>query len=98
LLHHLSDPQSANNLSVRQDRFANTAGADALVLDVSQAGKANAAVWGTTHGPQVGDFQLYDVQAGKMIAEVSGDVETQSLNSQAPEWAKQVEQEMHQRR
>jgi hypothetical protein len=61
-------------------------------------GRQIAAVWGTTHGPQVGDFQLYDVQSGKMIAEVSGDVETQSLNSQAPEWAKQVEQEMHQRR
>ena len=49
-------------------------------------------------GPQVGDFQLYNVQTGKMIAEVSGDVETQSLNSQAPDWARQVEQEMRQRR
>jgi hypothetical protein len=61
-------------------------------------GRQVATVWGTTHGPQVGDFQLYDVRTGKVIAEVSGDVETQSLNSQAPAWAKKVEQEMRQRR
>ena len=61
-------------------------------------GRQVAAVWGTTHEPEIGDFQLYDVQTGKLIAEVSGDVETQPLNSQAPEWAKQVEQDMRQRR
>jgi hypothetical protein len=52
-------------------------------------------VWGTTHGPEVGDYQLYDTQTGKMLGEVSGDEEIQGLKSNAPEWAKGAEQAMH---
>jgi hypothetical protein len=61
-------------------------------------GKHVAAVWGFTHGPGVGDYQLYDVKTGKMLSEVFGNAETQSLDSNAPDWAKQTEQKMHSQR
>jgi hypothetical protein len=54
-------------------------------------GKRVAAVWGPTHGPEVGDYQLYDVKTERKVAEVYGDQNTQSLRSDAPEWAKQTE-------
>jgi hypothetical protein len=60
-----------------------------------KGGKQAIAVWGTTHGPEVGDYQLYDTQTGKMLGEVSGDEEIQGLKSNAPEWAKGAEQAMH---
>jgi hypothetical protein len=58
-------------------------------------GKHVTAVWGFTHGPGVGDYQLYDVKTGQMLSEVFGDAETQSLDPNAPEWAKQTEQQMN---
>ncbi len=58
-------------------------------------GKRVAAVWGTTHGPEVGDYQLYDVKTGRMLSEVFGDEETQSLKPDAPEWAKETERLLH---
>ena len=54
-------------------------------------GKHVAAAWGTTHGPQIGDYQLYDVKTGHMVAEVFGDPATQSLSANAPDWAKETE-------
>lgn len=54
-------------------------------------GRRVAVVWGATHGPQVGDFQLIDVKAGRLIAEVYGDPNTQALDSDAPKWAKQAQ-------
>jgi hypothetical protein len=57
--------------------------------------KQIAAVWGFTHGPEVVDYQLYDVNTGQMISEVFGNAETQSLDANAPEWAKETEQKMH---
>jgi hypothetical protein len=54
-------------------------------------GKRVAVVWGPTHGPEVGDFQLYDVKTARKVAEVYGEQDTQSLRSDAPEWAKQTE-------
>jgi hypothetical protein len=56
-------------------------------------GKHVAAVWGTTHGPAVGDYQLYDVETGRMVSEVFGDPATQSLGADAPEWAKETERQ-----
>jgi hypothetical protein len=56
-------------------------------------GKQVAAVWGTTHGPSVGDYQLYDVETGRMVSEVFGDPATQSLSADAPEWAKETERQ-----
>ena len=50
-------------------------------------GKRVAVVWGPTHGPEVGDFKLYDVRTGKVLAEVYGDAETQALKADAPSWA-----------
>jgi hypothetical protein len=60
-----------------------------------KGGKQVIAVWGTTHGPEVGDYQLYDTKTGKILAEVLGNEETQSLKSNAPEWAKRAEQALH---
>jgi len=51
------------------------------------ASRQVATVWGPTHGPEVGDFQLYDVATGRMVAEVFGDEATQQLKTDAPEWA-----------
>ncbi|MDR3612244.1 MAG: hypothetical protein P4L53_01675 [Candidatus Obscuribacterales bacterium] len=60
-------------------------------------GKRIAAVWGTTHGPEIGDYQLYDSKTGRMLSETFGDVDTQFLKADAPEWAKQTERKMHSR-
>lgn len=56
-----------------------------------ERGNRVAVVWGPTHGPEVGDFMLYDVTTGKVLAEVYGDPETQALKPDAPSWAKQLE-------
>jgi hypothetical protein len=56
-------------------------------------GKQAAASWGPTHGPFGGDYQLYDVKTGHLVSEVFGDPKTQSLSPDAPEWAKETEQQ-----
>ncbi|HEX5413536.1 MAG TPA: hypothetical protein VFZ27_16910 [Terriglobia bacterium] len=56
-------------------------------------GKQVVVVWGTTHGPEVGDYQLYDVETGRLISEVFGDPATQSLRADAPEWAKEIDRQ-----
>ena len=56
-------------------------------------GKHVAAVWGTTHGPEVGDYQLYDVKTGHLVSEAFGDPRTQSLSADAPQWAKETERQ-----
>jgi hypothetical protein len=38
---------------------------------------------------------FYDVQTGKLISEVFGDEGTQSLSPDAPEWAKLLEEHLH---
>jgi hypothetical protein len=57
----------------------------------SKHGNRAAVVWGPTHGPEVGDFKLYDVRMGKVLAEVYGDPQTQALKADAPSWAKKLE-------
>jgi hypothetical protein len=57
-------------------------------------GKHIAAVWGTTHGPAVGDYQLYDTETGRVVSEVFGDPTTQSLSADAPLWAIETERQM----
>jgi hypothetical protein len=61
-------------------------------------GKRVSVVWGPTHGPEVGDYQLYDAKTGRMLSEVFGKEDIQALAPDAPEWAKLVEEKMHQRR
>lgn len=56
-------------------------------------GKHVAAVWGPTHGTQAGDYQLYEVDTGRLVSEVFGDPATQSLRADAPEWAKETERQ-----
>lgn len=58
-------------------------------------GNQLAAVWGPTHGPEVGDYRLYDVKAGKLVSQVYGDDESQALKADAPEWAKRLEERYH---
>ena len=60
-----------------------------------EGGKRVASVFGPTHGPEIGDYQLYDVTTGKLVAEVWGDEETQSLKTNAPDWAKRLEDRLH---
>jgi len=50
-----------------------------------------ATVWGTTHGPEIGDYRLYDVKTGRMLAEVYGDDDLQQLKSDAPDWAQKLQ-------
>jgi hypothetical protein len=57
-------------------------------------GKKVATVWGLTHGPEVGDYRLYDVDTGRMLAEVYGDEATQQLKSDAPEWAQTLQRKL----
>ena len=60
-----------------------------------QGGDQLAAVFGPTHGPEVGVYRLYDVQTGKLISEVVGDEDTQSLRPDAPEWAQLLQERLH---
>lgn len=53
--------------------------------------KQIAIVWGATHGPEVGDYQLYDIASGELQAEVFGDEDIQRLKPDAPDWAKALE-------
>ncbi len=60
-----------------------------------QGGKKLAVVFGTTHGLEVGDYRLYDVNTDRLISEIRGDEDTQSLGSNAPKWAKLLEERLH---
>lgn len=55
-----------------------------------------AIVWGPTHGPEIGDYRLYDVKSCKVLSQVYGDPETQALKNDAPEWTRVLEGKMHQ--
>lgn len=54
-------------------------------------GKQVAAVVGPTHGTEIGDYRLYDVATGRLLSEVWGDAETQSLKTDAPGWARRLQ-------
>jgi hypothetical protein len=54
-------------------------------------GKHIAAVWGPTHGTEVGDYQLYDTRTGRMVSEVFANPASQSLSADAPVWARETE-------
>jgi hypothetical protein len=56
-----------------------------------------AVVFGPTHGPEVGDYRLYDVTTGKVISEIWGDDDTQALKPNAPEWAIRLQDHLHNR-
>lgn len=56
-----------------------------------EGGKQVAVVFGPTHGPEVGDYRLYDVKTGNLVSEVWGDADTQSLKTNAPDWAKRLQ-------
>jgi len=65
-------------------------------------GKRVAAVWGPVHGSDIGDYQLYDTETGRMIDEVIGDKETEAkdgtlhgLGADAPAWAKKLEKQQN---
>lgn len=55
-----------------------------------QGGKQVAVVFGPTHG-EIGDYQLYNVKTGKLISQVWGNSETQSVEVDAPDWAKRLQ-------
>jgi hypothetical protein len=59
-----------------------------------EGGKDAAIVWGPTHGPEVGDYRLYDVRNCKVLSQVYGDAETQTLKPDAPKWAKNLQAKM----
>ncbi len=60
-----------------------------------QGGEQVAVVFGPTHGPEVGDYRLYGVKTGKLISEIWGDEDTQTLKPNAPEWAKRLQDHLH---
>jgi hypothetical protein len=57
--------------------------------------KQLAVVWGATHGPEVGEYMLYDISTGKLVAEVWGDEDKQALKDDAPDWAKRLQEKLH---
>ena len=63
----------------------------------SRNGERLAVVFGPTHGAEVGDYRLYDVQTGKLISEAFGDEVTQSLKPDAPDWALRLQDHFHNR-
>ena len=63
-----------------------------------EGGMQVAVAFGPTHGPEVGDYRLYDVITGKLVSEVWGDADTQSLKTGAPDWAKRLQYRLHNRR
>jgi hypothetical protein len=62
-----------------------------------QGGKQVAVAFGPTHGPEVGDYRLYDVQTGKLVSGVWADEDTQALKADAPHWARQLQDHFHSR-
>ena len=62
-----------------------------------RGGERVAVVSGFSHGPEVGQYQLYDVETGKLLAEVWGDEKLQALKPDAPRWAKLLEEQLHSR-
>ena len=60
-----------------------------------QGGERVAVVFGPAHGPEVGDYRLYDVTTGKLISQVIGDHDTQALQPDAPDWAKRLQDHFH---
>jgi hypothetical protein len=60
-----------------------------------QGGERVAIVFGPTHGPEVGDYRLYDVETGKLLSEIWGDEDSQALKPDAPEWAKRLQNQLH---
>lgn len=60
-----------------------------------KGGDRVAVVSGPTHGPEIGDYCLYNARTGKLIAEVWGDEDTQALKPNAPQWAKQLQDRLH---
>jgi hypothetical protein len=57
-------------------------------------GKHVSAVWGPTHGPDAGDYQLYDAQSGYMLSEFFGGEGSNPKKPEAPEWVKQTDQKI----
>lgn len=62
-----------------------------------RGGERVAIVSGFSHGPEVGQYQLYDVKTGKLLAEFWGDEKLQALKPDAPQWAKLLEKQLHSR-
>jgi hypothetical protein len=58
-------------------------------------GKRVAIVSGPSHGPEVGDYRLYDVRTGTLISKVMGDEDPQSLKPDAPKWAQLLQERLH---
>jgi hypothetical protein len=56
-----------------------------------QGGERVAIAFGATHGPEVGDYRLYDVKSGGLISEAWGDEDTQAVKPDAPGWAKNLQ-------
>lgn len=54
-------------------------------------GKRIAVKWLPTHGRDAGDFLLYEVDTGRIVAEAWGDEDLQKLKRNAPTWAKKLE-------
>jgi hypothetical protein len=57
-------------------------------------GKHVSAVWGPTHGPDAGDYQLYDAQSGYMLSNFFGEEGSNPKNPETPEWVKQTDQKI----
>ena len=57
--------------------------------------KQLAVVWGATHGPEVGDYRLYDIATGGLVSEVWDDEDEQALKNDAPDWAKRLQEKLH---
>ncbi len=49
------------------------------------------AVWGPSHGPQVLEYQIIDLSTHHVLAQVSGNPNTQKLDPNAPTWALKVQ-------
>lgn len=62
-----------------------------------QRGERVAVVFGLTHGPEIGDYRLYNIRTGKLLSEVWGDDDTQALKPNAPAWARRLEEHYHSR-
>jgi hypothetical protein len=56
--------------------------------------KQLAVVWGAPHGPEVGDYRLYDIATGELVSEVWGD-EDEALKNDAPDWGKRLQEKLH---
>ena len=59
-------------------------------------GKYVGVISGPTHGTDIGEYKLYSVKTGRLVAEANTNAQLPALKADAPAWAKKLDQKLDQ--